>query len=380
MQPSRAMRRVLLILSFLGLTAALVGMWTFRFERVPSLPTWNLADFQQGWSPIPGVEWRGSSDQARLRLETQGKPIEIRLEIPGAPLVEGLHLKFRLTSHHLIPGAEKWQDGRFLVEWHHPENDLPTEEVGIGSVHYTIPGELQDLVILPSHRPAIPTLRLGHLGRSGDFELSELEITAVRERSVWKLGRWFLLLGWIAWGTAFVRSWPGISRWRAVSAAAVWVLLATHFIVPGPWRLQHPLVVGFQLGTATAAGSPAPKRIDPAASAAELASGPVEPLGKLPEQGSLVLRIKMTIAHARPLLHAFLLFAPTMVFLVLLGRKLAVVLASAFAVSIEAAQTAYGYGFDLADVGDLATDAAGIALAVWLYGRFAVARSRRETA
>ena len=363
------MRRAVLSGTFLMLIAVLVATWAFRFERVAGLPTWNLADLQSGWAPVAGVEWAGTADRPHLRILSEGKPLAVRLQIPGIPAVEGLHLNFRLSSQHLIPGSEDWQDGRFLVEWHHAGNERPPEEDGIGSAKYTIRGELENLVIMPSHGPAVPTLRLGHLGRSGGFELSELKITAVRERSLWKVGRWFLAIGWIAWWTAFIRSWPGISRWRAVSAAAIWVTMATQFVVPGPWKVQRPMVVDFHLGGTPAGDFTAPHSADPPATQAAPSSGPVVPLGKLPEQGSLVLRVKMAIARARPLLHALLLFGPALIFLFLLGRTPTLVLAGTLAVSIELAQVAFGYGFDVIDVGDLASDALGIVLALWLYGR-----------
>jgi glycopeptide antibiotics resistance protein len=62
-----------------------------------------------------------------------------------------------------------------------------------------------------------------------------------------------------------------------------------------------------------------------------------------------------------------LLFGPTLVLAWLVGCKSAKSLALGLAVSIEAAQTAFGYGFDWVDVFDLFCDGLGIALAIWLY-------------
>ncbi len=71
----------------------------------------------------------------------------------------------------------------------------------------------------------------------------------------------------------------------------------------------------------------------------------------------------------RPILHALLLFLPALAFAFLLNRKSAIMLAVGLAVAIEVAQTAFGYGFGWDDVGDLVTDAIGIALALWVWER-----------
>ena len=367
------MRHVLLLGSLLALMVAVVVMWAFRFERSPGLTTWGLADLQVGFPTTQGVDWLGTPGHPilRLRMEEGGKPLAFRLSIPMAPAVDGLHLRFRMVSRGLIPGDEAWQDGRFMVEWHQPQSKAALERDSIGSIRDDIRGDLQDLVVQAVNGPAIPALRLEHLGCSGEFELSDLEITAVRERSIWKIGRWFLVLGWLLWVVTFVRSWPGISLWRATCAAGIWVVMGMYFVVPGPWKIQRAMVSGFHLGGSVSDHSVASTTQVGSESTANphgVPSGPQPSLGKLPDLGNLAIRVKQAVSQARPLLHMFLLFAPTLVFAWLLGRSPALALSAILAVFIELAQVVFGYGFDIFDIGDLASDAAGIALALWLHG------------
>ncbi len=368
------MRRVYFLGSFVGLVAALCAMWAFRFQRSPDLPTWRLADLQAVAPPIPGVEWPGSPDQPSLRLkvDTANPRMAARLVIPGIPAVEMLHLRFRMSASGLIPGKEEWEDGRAMIEWHEPGEGAGRENDPVGSVRHDERIGLADFVAYPLRAPAVPTLLLEHLGRSGGFELSDLEITVVSERGIWKTGRWFLMCAWLVWGVACVRSWPGIPWRRAILASAIWVFMAIQFVVPGPWKIQRSMVPAFRLGVESA-GNPAPHSESPATAMAKpsptLGSGPLQALGKLPDRGSLVLRVKQNLKQARPLLHALLLFAPTLVLACLVGRKPALSLMVTLALAIELAQVAFGYGFGWDDVFDLATDASGIALAMWVYGK-----------
>lgn len=369
------MRRIYLMGSFVALVAALWGLWTFRFQCSPDLPTWRLADLRAAASPVPGLEWLGSSDQPKLRLKVDAANprVAARLVIPGIPAVNMLHLRFQMSARGLAPGKEKWEDGRAMIEWHQPDDAAKRGDDPVGSVRHDEKTGLADFVVLPLKSPAIPALRLEHLGRAGEFELSDLEITVVQERAIWKTGRWFLACAWLAWVAAYVRSWPGIPWWRAILASAVWIFMGNQFVVPGPWKHQRPLVSAFRLGaesTVSAVPSPVPSASVPAkSSSSALTSGPLQALGKITDQGGLVLRVKARIAQARPLLHALMLFAPALALAWLAGRKPAMVLAGILALATELAQFAFGYGFDWVDVFDLASDATGIALAMWVYGK-----------
>lgn len=364
------MRRLILSGSFIALAGLLCVLWAWRFERVPGLPTWRLADLRTGAPPIPGLEWAGPAERLvlRLRVGPAHPQVSARLAISGVPAVEGLHLRFRMTSRGLAAGARDWEDGRCAVEWHAPDGRSLLETHVIGSIRDDIAGEPQDFVLLSRCGNAIPTLRLEHLGRAGEFDLSDLEITPVRERGLWKSGKWLLAAGWLAWGAAFILSWPGVRGWRAVCASAIWLVVCVHFVIPGPWMVQRPIYPDFRIAPEPAATSPA-QSVATAEERPGISSAALPSLGKVPDHGSLILQIKIRIARARPLLHLLLLFGPSLVLAWLVGRKPALPLLVGLALAIELAQIAFGYGFDWIDVTDLACDAAGIALGLWLAAR-----------
>ena len=67
------------------------------------------------------------------------------------------------------------------------------------------------------------------------------------------------------------------------------------------------------------------------------------------------------------MLHVALLFGPTFLIAALVGRKPAAVLALILAMGTEAAEYAFGFGFDSLDACDLGFDVIGIALALLAY-------------
>ena len=87
-------------------------------------------------------------------------------------------------------------------------------------------------------------------------------------------------------------------------------------------------------------------------------------VGKIPEKGDYTLQFKHYAERARPVLHAFLLFGPTLLLACLVGRKAALLLSIMLALGIEVAQVSFGYGFDQTDIIDLFCDGGGIAIAL----------------
>jgi glycopeptide antibiotics resistance protein len=87
-------------------------------------------------------------------------------------------------------------------------------------------------------------------------------------------------------------------------------------------------------------------------------------VGRIPDQGHFTLRLKHYAENARSLLHIALFFVPVFLTACLIGKRPARTLGIVFALSVEAAQFAFGYGFDWVDVFDLACDATGIVLAL----------------
>jgi hypothetical protein len=367
------MRRAFLTAFFMALVSILAFLWNHRFERVPGLPVWRLADLRADLPGIPGCGWTGKGDDPMLmlRVDQQTPQVALRLAIPENPALEMLHLRYRMTAHGLLRGPEKWHTGRLMIEWHAPDGSAAPEMDLVGGIDLDRDSGPVVLIATPEKGPAVPALRLEHLGQSGEWELSDLEIIAVRERALWRICSWFLALCWLGWFFACVRSWPGVTWLRALGAASIWLFMGVHFAVPGPWKIQRPLAGDFRLGEiaiAPAMGEAPPLKA--IGSPSMMHSGETSAHGNILPRGGLALRIRMLLAWARPLLHSLLFFAPVLASAWLVGRGPTLLLAVLLALAIEAAQMAYGYGFDWIDMLDLLTDAAGIALGLWLAGRF----------
>lgn len=363
------MRRVFLAGSLSALLAALVFLWNHRFERIPGLPVWSMADFRAGLPEVPGTGWAGTADDPvlRLKVDSQTPQVALRLAVPGVPAIEMLHLRYRMVASGLAPGEEKWEVGRMMVEWHPEKVPGEVEQDLVGNIKLNEKSGNVILISVPENGPARPAaLRLEHLGSAGILEIADLELTAVRERELWKTGRWFLACGWFVWFAACMVPCAGTARWRVLAAAGIWLLMGIHFVVPGPWKIQKPLVTAFELG-----GLPSSQAPPLVASKPDLplSNGAVAPSGKITPRGGLPLRIKMLLAYARPLLHILLLIGPVLASALLVGRKSTLFMAIPLSLAIEGAQAAFGYGFDWIDIIDLITDGAGIAMGLWLAGR-----------
>jgi hypothetical protein len=363
-------RRLLLTGSFCLLIAALVLMWNHRYERVEGLPGWNLAMLRQDATGMPGVEWVGAPENPALRLgvDGHGSRVALRMALPGSPAVESLLVKFRLRARGLKPGRQKWEMGRFMIQWHPPVGGGAMEKEPIGGIKLNEDTGNITLVAIPVNAPAVPALVMEHLGSAGEFDLTDLEIIPVRERMLWKTGRWVMLSASFLWLAACIRRWRGVDTRRACAAAAIFLVMFVEFVVPGPWKVQRPLLVrDFRIGESVATEQALP--LVKAASPLAISSGAISPSGDVPLQGGVALRVKLVLARFRLLLHVALLAAPTLAFALLLGRRNALLLAIPLALATELAQVAFGYGCDWVDGVDLAFDTAGIALGLWLGDR-----------
>jgi hypothetical protein len=366
-------RRLLLLTTFLLLIASLYGLWQFRFERIPNTPSLTLGDLQNlGPGLPPGAVWAGSEEHPVLLLTASpGQPqLGIRFALAGFPAMESLHVSFRVAAKNLKLGRHDWDDGRILIEWHSPDGGNSQETDPVCSLRDSNSSGDQTLVVRPKSGRSIPALRVEHLGASGQFEISAIEMTPVKERAIWKYGRWLLLASWVGWMWAVLAGGARRKVWKNFAVIMIWLGMAMAFAIPGPWKTLRPLVTEFEMASASAALDDQPELTE-APSRVSAASPPARPgpgvLGALPLQGGWIIQLKSQLAKLRPLLHALLLFGPTLVFAWLVGRKPAMALAFALAISIEAAQLAFGYGFDLMDVFDLASDSLGIAAALWVH-------------
>ena len=374
------MRAAILACSFAALIGLIYLLWQHRFEFVSGSCTSSLSELRAGAPDVAsgGVFWRGSADKPVLRLEVDATHPNLvhRIGIPDCGVVKFLHLRLKLRADALLPGKQIWEDGRLMIEWHRPDGEGMKIEA-IGSVRGDEIKE-DNFVVEAAKGGAVPILRLEHLGRSGAFELQEFELREVRETVWWRYGRWLLAAAWLAWACALVRSIQKISLPRALGASAVFVTMGALAVVPGPWRIQRPFGDAFVIKeipqSANARVQPqvqaeAARQIDPSKSAtkpstAPAFAGPQQALGKIPEQGGLLLKAKFYLAPLRPLLHALLIMMPTLAMAWLAGWRPALVLAVMLSIAIELGQIAFGYGFDRVDVLDLLNDAIGIAAAM----------------
>ena len=370
------LRPIGILAGFLVLVCLQVVLWNHRFEAAADAPTWNLRSLEHEVAAAPSLKWSETGDGPVLRLAAGQAAL---LRVPGMPPADFIRLRCRLAAHDLEPGSQDWQDGRLVIEWWRTGAGAPDLDPVVG-VKYGLDSGDVEWVLRPLDGPAVPMIRLGHLGKSGMLELRAMEIVLLRERPIWLFGRWILVAGWLGWAFSLCRSWPGLSRTRAAAAALVIVALGVKLMVPGPWRSLRGLLGPFSIeapalamttAPATPAGTPEAANILPA-------SGSVEPLGKIADQGDFVLKVKLFASKARPLLHAALLGFPALVLILLLGPRPAVWTSAGLALAIEASQTMFGYGFGWDDTIDLACDAIGILAALWIWKRLSqkIARSR----
>lgn len=362
------MRRLILPGTFLLLLAALYVLWQHRFERSPEFPSCHLADLRAGNPPFPGVEWRGTASQPTLTLRADSARMGVatRLALTIGKPVDFLRLRFQVSAQQLVPGEERWQDGRAMIEWHSPVAGSAWENDPFASAQFDQAGGITEFIMRPERPPAIPVLRVENLGTSGEFTVSTFEATVVRERMIWKIGRWILMAGWLAWALAWIRSNGKPGALRSLLAATIWLLAGIYFVVPGPWKCLKSFGAPFQIGELVTPRPDFSRPDSPLQTLPEnfqnLSPVPVKSVGKIPEKGDFTLRLKHYAKNARSVLHAFLLFGPTLAMACLVGRKSAGSLAVVLALAIEAAQLAFGYGFDRVDVFDLASDVVGITL------------------
>ena len=369
------MRQLTLLGAFFVLVAMVFFLWQYRFERSPDFPAFHLSDLRPHSTMGPGAEWVGqeSDPKLKLRVDPANAHVAARMEFPGISAVRFLKIRLQVSASKLVPGQEIWNDGRCIIEWHPENGGKLWENDQFTSIRHDQTGVVTECVLRPESGSAVPALRIENLGASGEMELSMFEAIILRERAGWKAGCWLLMLAWIVWVAVWIGP-AGKHRFiRPVLAGCVWLVMGIYFVVPGPWKILHPLGPPFQIGPEI---ENVQKPARPAVSAFETPSGisasptpALQTVGRIPDKGDFTLRLKHYAANARPLLHSFLLFAPALAIACLVGLKKMVPLMVVFALAIETAQFSFGYGFDWVDVFDLFCDAVGIALAIAAHRR-----------
>jgi hypothetical protein len=380
------MRRVSLAVTFFLLLGGLVALWHHRFERQAGVPGLNLGDLRSAAPALPsGAVWLERNGKPELRLNVApGKPrVALRMSLPGFPAMESLHIRFDMAAKDLKLGPQKWDDGRLLIEWRNPDGSGGQETDPVSSVRDRESSNNVSLVVRAASGASVPVLRIEHLGSSGEFTISRLEMIAVRETEIWKSGRWLMLAAWFFWLWAYLTCAERRPPWRKCAAICVCLGMGVYCAIPGPWKTLRPMLMDFKIGKPV--GKPFVARNSSQSGGSHDSVQPppkafhaAEPMGSIPLQGRWIIQAKLHLSLIRPLLHAMLLFAPALVLAILVGRRKATELSAGLAVAIEAAQIAFGYGFDWVDVMDLVTDFLGIAIAIWVFAKWRAKKSSRS--
>jgi len=360
------MRHSILLLTFIALSVALFFLWQFRFVVVGEQPI-TLTDLKATSNLSPSVAWSEAPNDANLSLRiAKDAPTPIALlNFPNLPPQRWLHVKFEIAANELVAGREIWNDGRCIMEWHAPGETDQWENQQFASVRDNQDSGSVEFVLRPNQAPAYPVLRIENIGVAGEMRVSKFEVTPLEERILWKIGRWFLMAGWIGWAIYLICFEKPISI-RPILASVVWLLMGIYFVVPGPWPIIRSFSQPFQIESeSTEQLRLSPRSLETVSPVRpplnfNSTKQPLESVGKVVDKVDISLRIKMLFTQLRPLLHSLLFLVPTFLIACLVGKKPAIQLMVILAFSIEAAQMAFGYGFDRVDVVDLISDGLGI--------------------
>lgn len=367
------MRRSILLLTFLALSAALFFLWQYRFDVAAGAQRITLDDLKASAILAPGVSWIETQAGSNLSLKISKEapaPIGL-LKFFNLPPQRWLHVKFQISATELVAGREIWNDGRCIMEWHTPGTTGPWENQQFASVRENQKPGMAEFVLRPERAPASAVLRIENIGDEGEMRILSFEAIPLEERMLWKIGRWVLMAGWIGWVVYFIQFQKLISI-RPILAAVICLLMGLYFVVPGPWKLIRSFGQPFQFELDSTDSGSKPHihgtsvSFDPPSLLKPMTQAP-ESVGKVVEQVDLSLRVKLLLAGMRPVLHSLLLLVPTFLIACLVGKMPAIRLMLILAFSIEAAQVAFGYGFDRTDVLDLFSDLVGILIGVILH-------------
>jgi len=348
---------------FCVLFGCLVAAWAHRFVPEDGASCITLDGLRFIGDEPGGV--RTQRDGIAISA-TPGKPTSASFAIPAIGEPRVVFLRFHVVADAIEVGSNRWDDGRLFFEW--IKND---EVVGISritSAHGSKDEGIKTVAIESPVRGAVPILYFQNLGASGTFEIRMLEFVAARERKSWSLGKWLLAAGFLTVVAALVGGTKKPARWRGWVAAAVWMVVAVSYAFPGPWEVARPFITPFVFPEAPAFEAGADQEWRESAATIENE----EPLiDRLPPPTDIGLRLKLGLPWLRPLLHLALLFAPVLAMAWFVGARRAFWLGWALSLSIEAAQTLYGFGFGWDDVWDLLVNGIAISAAVWAHRKFA---------
>jgi hypothetical protein len=342
---------------FCVLVVATSAAWNRRFEVVEGSPLVRVDD--------------GSGEGFRLEKQLGAGAIARTLRLPVGEQSTILRVRFAYRALDLVSGVEKWEDGRLILDWHEAGGRVVGHDTLMTMRGRDEKSRRVELIVRSGKNGWMPVLRVEHLGLSGRMEIDSLRIEAVRERGWvgWVMAG--LVGAWGLWCYRFVRSLTRAGPWRVAAAAAILLGMGWFLAVPGPWAHERPLLGEFRIGSEP--DSMAHVVTHPAGGMVQ----DVEPLGKMPVQGSWLLSVKIALSFLRPVLHVMLFAGPALWIAALCGTRCAWYCGVLASCAVEAGQVGFGYGMNALDVVDLLVDWAGIGLAIWIYGK-AVSRLVRS--
>jgi len=355
--------RVALVVAvvFVALT---VAAWTHRFEPVVGATRIGLGDLRMMGEAPAGFRFGREGMQIDA---LRGQPGAVAFQVPGMANAGHVFVRFHAVADRIEAGEMPWDDGRLFFEWIDDGG-----VVGVSRIHSARGSEdtASMMVVIPAPKPGVePVLHFQNLGHAGGFGLRDLEIVAVRERGVWSVGKWFLGCGFLAVVAVLAGGTKKPARWRGWVAALVWMWVAVHYVFPGPWDEARPFILPFSIADVPEAGM-REAHLDGSDMPPALTS--VRPMEAMPPPSNIGLQIKIRLPWLRPLLHLALLFFPVLAMAWLVGARRAFWLGWGLSLSIEVAQTLYGFGFGWDDVLDLVVNGVAISVAVWAHRKFAV--------
>ncbi|MGB6223619.1 hypothetical protein [Haloferula sp.] len=239
------------------LVAACIAIWHWRFVIEPGvLPETRLSD--------PLVGWKSRASQTH-QIETQnGKPVLILERASTAEKTEGVHVWFddlQNIEYIHIRCTARWQDvelgnqtfmkarmAAFMKDSSgnksHPAGGCEVF-AGWGNSEWKSFEVVQELT---SDMQAYG-LAIEMLGNSGRLEVRDLSIHAVRQRGWIPAATAFIVLGWIGLCFSLIRSHPtGPSRGRSLAGATVLVISAWFLVFPQTKVFLRPLPHHFAVG------------------------------------------------------------------------------------------------------------------------------------
>ena len=180
------MRRAFLPILPLALLLLVAGTWLawqHRFEIDPAHPHLTLRDLGRDLALESGVSWETDASGAPelvLDVGTASRPVVQVLSLPLSKPVRFLMFDFAVQAQGLKAGEKTWSDGRLMIEWHSADGSM--EPQYLVSARGNDPAGTPCVVVRPAHGPAVPVLRVEHLGSSGSFHLRHCRIFWARCR------------------------------------------------------------------------------------------------------------------------------------------------------------------------------------------------------